>query len=70
MNPKFRYNIGDLVSWKGSLRSFMGIVIEQRLVFTADNRFKVQTDDGVSWVGADQLTLVSRGGKNEKDPSC
>ena len=62
MSSPFRYNIGDLVSWDGSLRSYMGIVIEQRLVFTADNRFKIQTDDGVSWVGSDKLTLVSRGG--------
>ena len=59
MSSPFRYNIGDLVSWDGSLRSYMGIVIEQRLVFTADNRFKIQTDDGISWVGSDKLTLVS-----------
>ena len=61
MNSPFRYGIGDLVTWKGSLRNFMGIVVEQRFVFTADNRFKIQTNEGFSWVSSDKLTLVSRG---------
>ena len=41
-----------------------GIIIEQRYVFTADNKFKVQTGDRDYWVRADNLTLLS-GTKNK-----
>jgi hypothetical protein len=41
-----------------------GIIVEQRYVFTADNRYKVRTGDQDYWVGEDKLTLIS-GTKNK-----
>ncbi len=71
MNPSFRYQLGDLVEFKAPrvTEEFIddipvsGIVIEQRYVFTAANRFKIQTPSGNYWVGADHLTLLSSGPK-------
>ena len=40
-----------------------GIVVEQRYVFTADNKFKVRAPDKDYWIRADHLTLLSSGNK-------
>jgi len=71
VNHSFRYQLGDLVEFKAPrvTEEFIdditvrGIVIKQRYVFTAANRFKVQTPGGNYWVGADHLTLLSSGTK-------
>jgi len=42
-----------------------GIIIEQRYVFTADDKYKVRTGDQDYWVGEDKLTLLSKGPKNK-----
>ena len=73
MDPRFRYQLGDLVSWKGNRITedyigdmiLTGIIIEQRYVFTADNKFKVRTPDKDYWIRADHLTLLSSGNKNK-----
>ena len=67
----FRYDLGDLVDFKASRVTeeyidetmLTGIIIEQRYVFTADNRFLVRTPHTDYWVGADKLKLISRGTK-------
>ena len=69
----FRYDLGDLVDFKASRVTeeytddtmLTGIIIEQRYVFTADNKFLVQTGDRNYWVGADKLELISKGPKNK-----
>ena len=69
----FRLDLGDLVDFKASrvTEDYMddtmltGIIIEQRYVFTADNRYKVRTPDGDYWVGEDKLKLISSGTKNK-----
>jgi len=51
VKPDFAYNIGDLVSFNSRRLTeeyvddvtLTGIVIDQRLVFTADNKFLVKT---------------------------
>ncbi len=58
-NPDFSFRPGDLVQWRGSLRSFLGIVIDARYVFTANNRFLVRTGEGDSWVAEDKLSLAT-----------
>ena len=71
MDPRFRYQLGDLVSWKANRITedyigdmiLTGIIIEQRYVFTADNKFKVRTPDKDYWIRADHLTLLSSGNK-------
>ena len=73
MSSQFRYNLGDLVDFKASRVTeeyiddtmLTGIIIEQRYVFTADNKFKVRTPDGDYWVGADKLKLISSGNENK-----
>ena len=74
MDPRFRYQLGDLVELKRTTRvteeyvdveKLTGIVIEQRWVFTADNKFKVRTPDKDYWIRADHLTLLSSGNKNK-----
>lgn len=69
MSNPFRYQIGDLVEFRKVLRVaedyidefiLTGIIIEQRFVFTADHRFKVQTPRGDHWVNSDHITLLSR----------
>jgi len=72
--PKFhfRLDLGDLVSFKASRVTedyiddtvLTGIVIEQRYVFTADDKYKVRTGKQDYWVGEDKLTLIS-GTKNK-----
>ena len=67
----FRYDLGDLVNFKANRTTedyiedmmLTGIIVEQRYVFTADNKFKVRTPDKDYWIRADHLTLLSSGNK-------
>jgi hypothetical protein len=70
MDNGFRYQLGDLVEFKKSERTteeyidivtLIGIIIEQRWVFTADNKFKVRTSDKDYWIREDHLKLLSKG---------
>ena len=71
MKTEFRFNIGDLVSFTSRRLTeehvddvvLTGIVIKQRLVFTADNRFLVKTPEKDYWVPRPALTLISRANK-------
>ena len=68
MKADFAYQLGDLVSFKSRrlteeyIDDFVltGIVIDQRLVFTADNKFLVKTPEKDYWVSRLALTLLSR----------
>ena len=65
---EFTYNIGDLVSFTdGRITEdyidelvTTGIIIKQRFVFTADNKFLVRTPEKDYWVSRPSLTLLSR----------
>ena len=71
MKADFAYQIGDLVSFKSRrltedcIDDFVltGVVIKQRYVFTADNKFLVRTPEKDYWVPRPSLTLLSRGKK-------
>ena len=71
MNPEFHFKIGDLVSFTSRRMTeeyiddvvLTGIVIKQRFVFTADNRFLVKTPEKDYWVPRPSLTLISRANK-------
>ena len=71
MKPEFRFNIGDLVSFTSRRLTeeyvddvvLTGIVIKQRFVFTADNRFLIKTPEKDYWVPRPSLTLISRANK-------
>ncbi len=68
MKVDFEYQLGDLVSFNSRrlteeyIDDFVltGIVIDQRLVFTADNKFLVKTPEKDYWVPRPSLTLLSR----------
>jgi hypothetical protein len=68
MNPSFAYQVGDLVSFTSRrltedyIDDFVltGVVIKQRFVFTADNKFLVKTPEKDYWVSRPALTLLSR----------
>jgi len=68
----FNLNLGDLVNFKASRVTedyidntmLTGIIVGQRYVFTADNKYRVRTGDRDYWVGEDKLTLLS-GTKNK-----
>ena len=68
---EFTYNIGDLVSFRQRrlteeyINDFVltGIIIKQRLVFTADNKFLVKTPEKDYWVSRPALTLLSKAEK-------
>ena len=68
---EFRYNIGDLVSFtqrrltEQYVDDFVltGVIIKQRYVFTADNKFLVQTPEKDYWVSRPALTLLSKAKK-------
>ena len=68
MPPLFEYNIGDLVSFNSRrlteeyIDDFVltGIIIKQRFVFTADNKFLVKTPEKNYWVSRPALTLLSK----------
>ena len=65
---EFTYNIGDLVSFTdGRITEdyvdelvTTGIIIRERFVFTADNKFLVRTPERDYWVSRPALTLLSR----------
>tara|TARA_R100000008_G_scaffold56678_1_gene34972 strand:+ start:633 stop:866 length:234 start_codon:yes stop_codon:yes gene_type:complete len=65
---EFTYNIGDLVSFtqrrltEQYVDDFVltGIIIRERFVFTADNKFLVRTPEQDYWVSRPALTLLSR----------
>jgi len=71
MKADFEYQLGDLVSFTdGRITEdyvdelvTTGIIIKQRFVFTADNKFLVQTPERNYWVSRPLLTLLSRGKK-------
>jgi len=64
----FEYQVGDLVSFSSRRLTeeyindvvLTGVVIKQRLVFTADNKFLVKTPEKDYWVPRPSLTLLSR----------
>ena len=68
MKADFAYSIGDLVSFtqrrltEDYIDDFVltGVVIKQRYVFTADNKFLVQTPEKDYWVTRPALTLLSK----------
>ena len=68
MPNQFEYNIGDLVSFTdGRITEdyidelvTTGIIVKQRFVFTADNKFLVRTPEKDYWVSRPALTLLSR----------
>ena len=68
MKADFAYNIGDLVSFSSRRLTeeyindvvLTGVVIKQRLVFTADNKFLIKTPEKDYWVSRPALTLLSR----------
>ena len=65
---EFTYGIGDLVSFTdGRITEdyvdelvTTGIIVKQRFVFTADNKFLVRTPERDYWVSRPLLTLLSR----------
>ena len=68
MKADFEYQLGDLVSFTdGRITEdyvdelvTTGIIIKQRFVFTADNKFLVRTPERDYWVSRPLLTLLSR----------
>ena len=65
---EFTYNIGDLVSFTQRRLTeqyvddlvLTGVIIRERFVFTADNKFLVRTPEKDYWVPRPSLTLLSR----------
>ena len=65
---EFTYGIGDLVSFTHSRQTeeyvedlaLTGIIIRERFVFTADNKFLVRTPQQDYWVSRPALTLLSK----------
>ena len=65
---EFTYGIGDLVSFTQRRLTeqyvddlvLTGIIIRERFVFTADNKFLVRTPERDYWVSRPLLTLLSR----------
>ena len=65
---EFTYGIGDLVSFTQRRLTeqyvddlvLTGVIIRERFVFTADNKFLVRTPEKDYWVPRPSLTLLSR----------
>ena len=65
---EFTYGIGDLVSFTHSRQTeeyvedlaLNGVIIRERFVFTADNKFLVRTPEKDYWVPRPSLTLLSK----------
>ena len=65
---EFTYGIGDLVSFTQRRLTeqyvddlvLTGIIIRERFVFTADNKFLVRTPEKDYWVSRPSLTLLSK----------
>ena len=72
MKARFEYQLGDLVSFTQVRQteeyvedsSLTGVVIKQRFVFTADNKFLVRTPERDYWIARPFLTLLSRAENN------
>ena len=72
MDGRFAYQLGDLVSFTQVRQteeyvedsSLTGVVIKQRFVFTADNKFLVRTPERDYWIARPFLTLLSRAENN------
>ena len=68
MDSRFAYQVGDLVSFSSRRLTeeyindvvLTGVVIKQRFVFTADNKFLVRTPERDYWVSRPLLTLLSK----------
>ena len=68
MKADFAYQVGDLVSFTHVRQTeeyvedlaLTGIIIRERFVFTADNKFLVRTPERDYWVSRPLLTLLSR----------
>ena len=68
MKADFAYQVGDLVSFSSRRLTeeyindvvLTGVVIKQRFVFTADNKFLVRTPEKDYWVPRPSLTLLSK----------
>ena len=68
MKADFAYQLGDLVSFSSRRLTeeyindvvLTGVVIKQRFVFTADNKFLVQTPEQDYWVSRPALTLLPK----------
>ncbi len=68
MDGRFAYQLGDLVSFTQVRQteeyvedsSLTGVVIKQRFVFTADNKFLVRTPERDYWIARPFLTLLSK----------
>ena len=68
MKADFAYQVGDLVSFTQARQTeeyvedftMVGVVIKQRFVFTADNKFLVRTPEREYWISRPALTLLSR----------
>ena len=68
MKADFEYQLGDLVSLTQVRQteeyiedsSLTGVVIKQRFVFTADNKFLVRTPERDYWISRPFLTLLSK----------
>ena len=65
---EFTYGIGDLVSFTQRRLTeqyvddlvLTGVIIRERFVFTADNKFLVRTPQQDYWVSRPALTLLSK----------
>ena len=72
MKADFAYQVGDLVSFNSRRLTeeyindvvLTGVVIKQRFVFTADNKFLVRTPERDYWIARPFLTLLSRAENN------
>jgi hypothetical protein len=72
VKARFEYQLGDLVSFTQVRQteeyvedsSLTGVVIKQRFVFTADNKFLVRTPERDYWIARPFLTLLSRAENN------
>ena len=68
MDGRCAYQIGDLVSFTQVRQTeeyvedfaLTGIIIKERFVYTADNKFLVRTPERDYWVSRPSLTLLSK----------
>ena len=68
---QWRYNLGDLVSFKVSRQTEeyndfeikVGIVTARSLRMTRDNVYRIKTEENDYWVSRPRLTLLSKATK-------
>ena len=68
---QWRYNLGDLVSFKVSRQTEeyndfeikVGIVTDRSLRMTRDNVYRIKTEEKDYWVSRPRLTLLSKATK-------